>query len=95
MWPSLKCRETAFGENVVRSGTTRRHRGWNPPYSAANKNQAPCAFPVTDPAAPSGLPVTRSKVRSAFDPDLKRLTPAARIALRCATDRARELWLRP
>jgi hypothetical protein len=40
-------------------------------------------------------PVTRSKVRSAFDPDLKRLTPAAGITLRCATDRTRELWLRP
>jgi hypothetical protein len=33
----------------------------------------------------SCLRVTRSKVRSAFDPDLKRLTPAAGITLRCAT----------
>jgi len=29
MWPSLKCRETAFRGNVVRLGTTRRHHDWN------------------------------------------------------------------
>ena len=51
--------QTGSDQTARGLGMVNQHRDWNPPSYVPSKNQAPWAFPGTDPVALSGLRVIR------------------------------------